>query len=96
MVDLYVPKEGRYRDFEGTLREVDEFTQVGSSSTVNVADQVQALQQQYVDQQAAQVKAAGASPIQVQLPVSGKGYHLEKILVIKGEQWVSFTYSGLD
>ncbi|MEM7393786.1 MAG: hypothetical protein AAF492_15705, partial [Verrucomicrobiota bacterium] len=97
MVDLYVPEDGRYRDFDGTLRKVEAFTPVGAQSpAVDIAGQVTALQQQFVAQNAVAIQAAGASPIEVQLPVSGEVFHLEKILVIKGAQWFSFNYTGLD
>ncbi|MCX7049274.1 MAG: hypothetical protein NTX50_27785 [Candidatus Sumerlaeota bacterium] len=96
MVDLYVPKEGEYSGFAGSLRKVDAFTQVGPAApAVNAAVEAQALQQQVVVQQAAKVSAAGASPIEVQLPVSGQVFHFEKILVIKDEQWFSYDFQKL-
>ena len=96
MVDLHVPEEGRYREFEGTLREVEHFTALAGVPLAQRGGEVaQQLQQVFVQREQAKVTSAGATPIEVQLPVSGEVYHLEKILVVEGEQWFSYEYSGL-
>jgi hypothetical protein len=96
MVSLYLPGEGKYRDFEGTLREVDRFTDVGGRVVrINNAANVQALQQAYV-QKVAVPAVPGAGPMDVHLPVSGKPRLLEKILVVKDPQWFSYAFRNLN
>jgi hypothetical protein len=93
MVSLYLPQEGRYSDFSGTLRSVDTFTAVGSSHVMPVDNRaVSTLQQAYVGNVG---QMPGAETIKVQLPVSGKVIMLEKILVVKDEQWFSYSFSRL-
>jgi hypothetical protein len=102
MVDLHVPEEGRYRNFDGTLREVECFTPVAGvpvSGAVqgggsNLA--AQQIQQAFVQRNQAKVTEAGASPIEVRLPVSGERYRFEKILIVKGQESLNYTYTGLD
>lgn len=92
-VELYVPTEGRYRNFAGTLREVEAFTTLGGRpaiATANASDDAQTLQQVY----AQKTPVAGNTPIEVQLPISGKIYRFEKILVLKEQEWLSYTFSG--
>jgi hypothetical protein len=96
MVKLHVPEQGRYREFDGTLRQVTEFTVVGGQAApVGAGEAVQALQEAYVQKSAATVAAAGAQPIEVQLPITGKIIRLEKILVVQEPQWFSYTFSRL-
>ena len=97
LLTLYVPEDGRYKEFEGTLREVEEFTAFSTAGgQVYAANDVEILQQNFVVQNAADVAQTGASAVDVKLPLSGKVYRFEKILVIDGEQWISYEYSGLD
>jgi len=96
MVDLHVPEEGRYAEFEGTLREVEQFAALaGVPVAQRGAEVAQQLQQVFVQREQAKVASAGATPIEVQLPVSGEVYHLEKILVVDGEEWFSYEFSRL-
>ena len=93
MVSLYVPREGRYGDFEGTLRLVDKFRQAfAAPAVVNNINLAQNSQQVMVNNVAA-VRAA--APMEVQLPMSGKVYLLEKILVVDDIQSFSYTFSKL-
>lgn len=86
---LYVPNEGRYDDFDGSLRPVTAFTPIGGKAVAVDANAAQALQMTCTP------PAAGASPIEVQLPVSGKVYLFEKILAVKDAQWFSYSFSRL-
>lgn len=93
-VELYVPTEGKYRNFAGTLRQVESFTALGERPAhVNnsAPEDAQALQQIYVKK----TPMAGNTPIEVQLPISGKIFRFEKILVLKDQEWLSYTFSGL-
>ncbi len=96
MVSLYVPDEGRYDEFSGTLRSVEKFTAVTSSRKINSVMNNRAVSQ---IQQVYAGKSAKATPgtgtIKVQLPISGKLYLLEKILVVKDQQWFSYGFSRL-
>jgi hypothetical protein len=92
-VELYVPTEGRYKNFAGTLRQVEAFTTLGESHAIaanSAPEDTQTLQQLYV----ARTPVAGNTPIEVQLPISGKIYRFEKILVLKEQEWLSYTFSG--
>lgn len=90
MVQLYVPEEGRYDDFAGTLRQVEKFTPVaGDGATADRNAAAQALQQACV------AAGPGAQPIEVQLPLSGKMYLFEKVLVLKDAQEFSYSFSRL-
>ena len=58
MVELRVPEEGKYREFDGTLREVKTFANVGGSAApVPAADAAQVLQQGSADRRV--VRLAG-------------------------------------
>jgi hypothetical protein len=101
MVNLHVPEDGRYRDFEGSLRPVKNFTPVAGARIAAIqgpqGNQVaQQLQSAFVQHNQARVAKAGASPIEVQLPISGSVHRFEKILIVKGEEWLSYTYTGLE
>jgi len=90
MVQLYVPEEGRYDDFTGTLRMVEKFTSVGGVDAM-AGNNNAAL----TLQQTCAVAGTGARPIEVQLPLSGKLYLFEKVLVLKDTQGFSYTFSRL-
>lgn len=93
MVSLYLPEEGRYGDFTGTLREVSKFTSVGTRHVAPVSNNaVRSLKQAYVANAGTR---PGTETIKVQLPVSGKVVMLEKILVVKDKQWFSYGFSRL-
>jgi len=95
MVSLYVPDEGRYDDFTGTLRRLDKFSHVFKKKAVPVPDinaAAQAVQQAY------NMKTGGIpgnGTLGVQLPMSGKVFLLEKILVVKDSQWFSYEFKRL-
>ena len=96
MVSLYVPQEGRYRGFDGTLRLVDDFTRMhGASGPVAPGKADRELQQAFAENQKQQARAAGATPVEVRLPIHGKMLKLEKILAIGDQQWFSYDYSGV-
>lgn len=101
MVDLYVPEQGRYDDFEGTLREVEAFTNVGGQNIgINVVE-VHRYPQDYdveVGQRTAPVvrKPAGDDAVEVKLPITGTNYKFEKILVLDEDVWLSYSFSRLN
>jgi hypothetical protein len=102
----YLPAEGRYTywlggtAFSGPVRLVEKFTEIAAGPArqvvkIDVAKQAQQMEQQVqakVDQEA---RAAGAEPIRVRLPLNGKLFKLEKILVLpKDELWFEVAYRG--
>jgi len=92
-LEMYVPTEGRYKNFAGTLKQVETFTALGERTVHamnNPPDNTQAPQQMVVRR----TPVAGNTPIEVQLPISGKVYRFEKILVLKDQEWISYTFSG--
>lgn len=93
MVSLYVPEEGRYDDFDGTLRVVDRFSspqlEVSAAEAVSRAEIANLVQQKIVQADVA------APDMEVHLPVSGKIYLMEKFLVIKDQQWIAYNYSRI-
>jgi len=103
MFNYYLPKEGTYTvpsglfgsrsGLSGTLRVVEEFTKLatGPGSAVierNAGAQVKAMQKQFAQRADAQAAAAGAAPIRVRLPLDGKLFKLEKILVLPEDELV--------
>lgn len=97
MVSLHVPEEGKYRDFDGTMRQVEAFKSIGGAVPVARPNEAaQELQQQFVSQNSARIEAAGGSSVEVSLPISGTVFRLEKILVVDDQQWFSYEFSGLD
>ena len=106
MVQLYLPAEGSYTtgllgswSFEGPLRLVERFTSIVSAPPPP-AEQVQAevqakqLQEQFTRRVEAEAAAAGVTPIRVRLPIRGKSFRFEKILVLDEPLWIAFQYSG--
>nr|HPJ40161.1 hypothetical protein [Spirochaetota bacterium] len=97
MVSLYVPDQGKYSSFEGTLRNVERFTHIDQAydnMPVNASEQVL--------RQAVNIKIrehTGEQPgeyrLDINLPISGKSYQFEKILVVKDPQWLSYKYKNL-
>ena len=101
MVQLYLPAEGKYRDkdFEGPLRLVKEFSQIASAprppqEQVEASQQATQLQQQFDQRLEKEAVAAGVTPIRVELPVRGKLFRFENILVLDEELSITFKYSG--
>ena len=95
MVSLYLPEEGKYRDFEGSLRTVESFRQSGvPEEPVPVMNQGQ--QQVAVFQKAMAERSPAGNPLTVTFPVTGAPVRLEKILVVRDTAWFSYTFKGLD
>jgi hypothetical protein len=95
MVTLFLPKEGSYDDFSGSLRKVDHFTAMGGLPqpvVQNVAESVQAMQQAVVLNRPPESKGGD---MEVQLPLGGTVYLLEKILVVQDLPWFSYAYAKL-
>ena len=94
---IHLPEDGRYDGWSGNLKKVDAFARIGSTaypSSAQADSQVEAVKlsntvQQRVEQEAV---AAGVTPIRVQLPVMGKPYLLEKILVLGDALSFEFRY----
>jgi len=95
MVSLYAPEQGKYMDFEGTMRKVEQFTAMGSAPVVLAKMPVNAMVNQQAVIHRVEPGAGAPSDIEVQLPVSGKPFLLEKILVVKDQQWFSYGYKNL-
>ena len=96
LVSYYAPAEGRYGPpkrpasaFSGTLRLVEEFTQMAVERAqpvpVDAAKQAEALQQTMDVRVEADARATGATPIKVRLPVNGRLFKLEKVLATPGD-----------
>jgi len=108
MAQLYLPAEGGYKtgllgagglSFAGPLRRVEAFSSISSAPTppqpqLDAAAQAGQMQQQMTQRLEEDARAAGVTPIRVQLPVRGSLFRFEKILVFKEELWISFDYSG--
>lgn len=106
MVQLYLPTEGDYSKwllgdphFEGPLHQLEHFSQVQSAPRMakqNLAPEVQAqqLQVEFNRRIASDAAAAGVTPIQVNLPIRGRRFLFEKILVLGEPLYVDFKFSG--
>lgn len=90
-VSLYAPQQGKYWEFDGTMKQVEQFTvQAPASGLVKPVD-MRGLNQQC----AVRYADAGPSELDVQLPVSGKLFQFEKMLVVRDQQWFSYRYKNL-
>ncbi|MCY2931249.1 MAG: hypothetical protein NTV86_17525 [Planctomycetota bacterium] len=96
MVNCYLPAEGKYvtggwspkSTFGGPLQVVDEFAATavdGGARTVNAEATNNQMAQQYQARVEADARAEGRTPIRVSLPVKGKLFKLQKILVMPDE-----------
>jgi hypothetical protein len=106
MYNFYLPAEGNYTlgwgksAFSGPLRIVEEFTKMatGPGAEVverNIAGQAKQMQQEFDTRMDQQARATGATPIHVRLPINGKLFKLEKVLVLpKDVLWFEVQYSG--
>ncbi|MFC1497078.1 hypothetical protein ACFLS1_01210 [Verrucomicrobiota bacterium] len=94
MVSLYVPEQGKYDDFEGTMHKVENFSAVRREVPVRVINNVNQMRQVAIRKPVP--GGNGRTDIDVQIPLSGKSFLLEKILVIKDQQWFSYSYRNLD
>jgi len=101
---LYLPAEGDYStgmfggdEFEGTLRQVETFTKLratGKAKAIDAHANNMALQEQFSQRAQSKARKAGVEPIRVKLPLRGKTFNFEKILVLDKDLWVKFKYSG--
>jgi len=106
MYTYYLPPEGYYPPvvhaaaFKGRLRPVQQFAMLASDERgrevyYNANAAAAQLQQQVDRRTQAQVRATGATPIRVRLPINGKQYKFERILVLPGDKlWFEMTYSN--
>ena len=77
-----------------TLRVVDRFSRAFDGAMPALgANNAAVNSQQVMVNNIAAVRAA--SPMEVQLPMSGKVYLLEKILVVEDTQWFSYKFTRL-
>lgn len=96
----YYPPLAHAPGFKGRLRPVQEFAMLASAERGRVvyqdANAAAAQLQQQLDQRIqAQVRETGATPIRVRLPINGKQYKFERILVLPGDKlWFEMTYSN--
>lgn len=94
MATLYVPEQGKYDNFAGTMKRVDQFAVENVPSfqpvprhvAVNAAVQLQVLEKP---------SAPEGGDVEIQFPVTGKSFLLEKILVVKDQQWFSYDFRKL-
>lgn len=105
MVSYYAPAEGRYSGgwgrspFSGLMKHVEEFASLATGERAEIvrrdaAKQVAQMQQQVEQRIDAQARKAGVTPIRVRLPIHGKHFKFEKILVLQGEAlWFAVAYS---
>ena len=106
MFSLYAPTEGSYTigwgasGFSGPMNVVESYTAMAAATgrqvvTINAEKDSQQMQQAMNTRVDAQARAAGAAPIRVTLPVNGKLFRLEKILVLPGDKlFFDLKYSG--
>ena len=104
MVNLYLPKEGKYTKgwgnepaVAGPLTVVKEFRRlIGAvdQPPMEAEGAAQVLQQAFQAQADARAAAAGATPIRVDLPLDGTLIRLEKILVLDEPLYIDVQYSG--
>jgi hypothetical protein len=105
MYSYYVPAEGKYTvgwgasGFSGPLSVVEDFTSLAVAGRTIVhaepAKEAQQMQQQFDQRVDTEAQAAGATPIRVRLPVNGKLFKLEKILVLPNDKlYFELKYSG--
>ena len=107
MYNLYLPAEGRYTrgwskdpNITGPMWVVEAFASLSTSAGAVVvarkpAAQAAAMQKQFDRRADARLKATGATPIRVRLPIKGKLFRLQKILALPGDKlYFQVEYSG--
>jgi len=105
MYTYYLPAEGYYpllynpAAYKGRLHAVKSFAMLAAGDRGRVvrynANAPVQLQQQVDQRFQRQVAAAGATPIRVQLPINGKQFLFERILVLPGDKlWFEMDYSN--
>jgi hypothetical protein len=93
MVSLYVPEQGKYDNFKGTLRKVEQFNAPTRAMPLPAKlnnDAIKNIQQAAIAQN--KPVAGNGSDIDIQLPVTGKVFFMEKVLVVKDQQWFSYDF----
>lgn len=90
MVTLYVPEQGKFDNFTGTMKKVEHFASIGQPVPARIVSNVDVANAAQIAC-AAPAKPAG-SDIDIQLPVTGRVFMLEKILVVKDQQWFTYEY----
>ena len=96
MYNFYAPAEGKYTvgwgasGFSGPLRVVKKFSTLSTGPgpeavRSSAAGQVVRMQRQMDARVEAEARKTGATPIRVRLPLNGKLFRLEKILVLQKE-----------
>ncbi len=95
-VALHVPEEGKYWDFEGSLRKVEQFTPLGGVSYRVEVQPAPDMQQEAVQKVQAAIRNSGASAMEIRLPVMGETYLFEKILVLDEPQYFTYHFKGLE
>jgi len=93
---VYVPYEAKVpkNAFEGTMREVDWFTAIDLGG-ITAEQATHQVQQQAAAQFNGEAVAAGVQPVRVTLPLDGRAYYFEKLLVFDEILSVKFPYKGL-
>ncbi|HUU10875.1 MAG TPA: hypothetical protein VM431_10100 [Phycisphaerae bacterium] len=104
MMNLYLPKQGKYTRgwgnepaIDGPLTVVKDFRKLlgAVGEPARAAEQeAEALQVTAQAQVDATTAAAGATPIRVNLPIDGQLFRLEKILVLDEPLFVDVQYGG--
>jgi len=96
MYNLFVPKEASYGWWEGSLRHVEDFTaiQTGGVEAPQPPTDARELAQKAARRAEEAAMARGLAPIRVDMPMAGKHYKFEKILVFKDELWFKYWYNG--
>jgi len=106
MYNYYAPAKGKYTigwgasGFSGPLPVVEAFTSLATGAgrqvvQVQAAKQARQMQKAFDARVDAQARAAGATPLRVRLPINGKLFRLEKILVLPNDRlYFDLHYSG--
>ena len=105
MYTYYLPAEGHYPLMynpalsKGRLRAVKQFAMLAAGDhgqAVRYNNRAAQQMQQQVDRRfQAEVRSVGATPIRVRLPINGKQFRFERILVLPGDKlWFEMSYSN--
>ena len=93
---VYVPYAAKVpkNSFEGSMRKVDWFTAIDLGG-ITAEQATHQVQQQAAAQFNGEAVAAGVQPVRVTLPLDGRAYYFEKLLVFDEVLTVQFPYKGL-
>ncbi len=99
MCELYLPMDGKYRDkdFVSNARMVDRFSSIRSvgvpgAPVISSEKALRDMRAQAGRRFERKVKAAGGTPVSVKLPMDGKLFRFEKILVLEEKVKIEFKY----